>query len=249
VATHGSPQSSPLALQHAARELRDVESVLLERYRPALQGSVLDLGPGGSRLTEELVHQAQSYLGVGPSTAVINVCRQIYLTGRFVVADVDALEQFEAGSFQAVIAGRCAIDSLPGERRATLFERVHRLLDTEGLWIFSSHNAASPQLQQADEASSGRRRGGGLRRGLRLRSSRAPMDEHDLGAELLSGMDGTLAAGPYRTTKAAQESQLGELGFRLLGCLDLQGHVVAETDPASESAELHYVARSVSVAM
>ncbi|HWD64518.1 MAG TPA: methyltransferase domain-containing protein [Solirubrobacteraceae bacterium] len=224
-----------------------MESVLLERYRSALQGSVLDLVPGGSRLTKELVHQAGDYLGVGPSPAVINVCRQMYLTGRFVVADIDALEQFESGRFQVVFGGRCAIDSLNGERRRGLFERVRQLLDSEGLWIFSSHNAASAQLQQADEAVPDRRRGGRLR-GLRLRSSRAPMDEHDLGAELLSGMDGTLSAGPYRITKAAQEAQLDELGFTLLECLDLDGHAVPEAGLAPESAELHYVARPVPVA-
>lgn len=248
LATHGSSQDSPLALQHAARALRDVESVLLDRYRSALQGSVLDLVPGGSRLTEELVHRAGSYLGVGPSPTVINVCRQMYLSGRFVVADIDAMEQFVAGSFQLVFAGRCAIDSLNGERRRGLFERVHRLLDRDGLWIFSSHNAASPQLQQSDETSAGRRRGGRFR-GLRLRSSRAPMDEHDLGAELLSGIDGSLSAGPYRVTHTAQETQLEELGFHLLECLDLAGRVVEQTQPAADSAELHYVAKPVPLAV
>jgi hypothetical protein len=219
-----------------------VESVLLERYRAALQGSVLELVPGGSRLTEELVHQARAYIGIGPSPAVINVCRQVYLAGRFLVSDIGDLEQFEPGGFDVVFAGRCAIDNLGTERRRGLFEAVHRVLGQGGLWIFSSHNAASPELQQFAAPSSGRRQRG-LLRGLRLRSSRAPMDERELGDELLTGIDGDPSAGPYRITREAQEQQLAELGFELGECIDLGGHQVSSDAPASESPELHYVAR------
>jgi hypothetical protein len=241
-ATTGSPHDSPLALQHAARRLRDVESVLLERYRAALQGSVLEMIPGGSRLTEELVHQSRAYVGIGPSPAVINVCRQMYVAGRFVISDVGDLDQFEPGRFDVVFAGRCAIDSLGAERRRALFEAVHRTIGPGGLWIFSSHNAASVELQQIAEQSSGRRRGG-LLRGLRVRSSRAPMDDYELGSELLSGIDGDLSVGPFRITRAAQTEQLEQLGFELAECLDLGGHQVPSDPAAAESPELHYVAR------
>lgn len=220
-----------------------MESVLLERYRPALQGSVLDLVPGGSRLTEELVHQARAYVGIGPSPAVINVCRQVYLAGRFLVSQVDELEQFDPGGFDVVFAGRCAIDRLDTERRRAVFEGVRRVLGQGGLWIFSSHNAASPELREIAEKS-GRRRGG-LLRGLRMRSSRAPMDDGELGDELISGIDGDLSGGPYRITHRAQARQLEQLGFELRECIDLGGHQVSPDAPAPESAELHYVARPV----
>jgi hypothetical protein len=222
-----------------------VESVLLERYRPALQGSVLELVPGGSRLTEELVHQARAYVGIGPSPAVINVCRQIYLAGRFVASDIVGLDQFEPGGFDVVFAGRCSIDNLNAERRLRLLAGVRRVLGEEGLWIFSSYNAASPALQPSADQPSGRRKGGGLLRGLRMRSSRAPMDERDLGNELLSGIDGDPSTGPYRITSDAQETQLGECGLRLVECIDLGGHLVTQGAPASTSPELHYVARPV----
>ncbi len=219
-----------------------MESVLLERYRPALQGSVLELVPGGSRLTEELVHQAGTYVGLGSSTAVINVCRQMYITGRFVISQLDDLDQFEPGSFDVVFAGRCAIDSLSDERRRRLLAGVHRGLRAGGLWIFSSRNAASPHLGEIEEPPSGRRRAG-LLRGRRMRSSRAPMDERELGYELLGGIDGDPTAAPYRITREAQEQQLGETGFELRECIDLDGHEVSSDAPTSESPELHYVAR------
>lgn len=203
---------------------------------------MLELVPGGSRLTEELVHQARTYMGIGPSPAVINVCRQMYLAGRFVVAEIDDLGQFEPGGFDAVVGGRCAIDGLDGERRRVLFQGVHRVLASGGLLIFSSHNAAAPELHQVPEQSEARRRGG-LLRGLRLRSSRSPMDERDLGNELLSGIDGHQSPGPYRIASDAQAAQLGEVGFALLECIDLQGHVVPPDGPGSQALELHYVAR------
>jgi hypothetical protein len=219
-----------------------VESVLLERYRTALQGSVLELVPGGSRLTKELVHQAGAYMGVGPSSAVINVCRQLYLGGRFTITDIDDLGQFDPGGFDVVFAGRCALDSLGGERRRGLFGAVRRVLGGNGLWIFSSHNAAAPELQQVPEQAS-KRRPGGVLRGRRMRSSRAPMDERELGHELLSGVHGDLSAGPHRITREAQERQLEESGFELVECIDLSGHQVPAGAEAAESAELHYVAR------
>lgn len=222
-----------------------MESVLLDRYRTAVQGSVLELVPGGSRLTEELVHQAGAYMGIGPSSAVINVCRQMYLGGRFAITAIDELEQFEPSGFDVVFAGRCAIDSLGEERRRRLFGAVHRVLGGTGLWIFSSHNAAAPELQQGAEQASSKRRPGGVLRGLRMRSSRAPMDERELGHELLSGIHGDLSAGPYRITREAQEGQLEQSGFELVECVDLAGNQVPPGSEGAASAELHYVARPV----
>jgi SAM-dependent methyltransferase len=220
-----------------------VESVLLERHRAAFLGDVLELIPGGSRLTEELVHQARAYTGVGPSAAVIGVCRHMYRSGTFVHADIRELQQFGEGRFSAVAAWRCAIDSFDDEQRRVLLERVNRALRRDGVMIFSSHNLAGQTgTQQPDRRSGGL---GGLLRGRRPRSSRAPMDDRELGYALLSGIDSELGGGQYHIGRDRQETQLGELGFRLLECLDLAGHPVAPDEEAAESPELHYVAQPV----
>jgi SAM-dependent methyltransferase len=218
-----------------------VESVLLERYRVALQGAVLELVPGGSRLTEELVHQARAYNGLGPSSAVIGVCRQMYRTGKFTHGDLAGLDQFDPAGFDAVVAGRCALDVVNGERRLLVLEGLHRVLSPGGVLIFSSHNALEQASPPPAEAHGGRK-GGGLLRGLRLRSSRAPMDERELGNELLSGIDGELTV-QYQIGRQDQEAQLNELGFQLVECLDLEGHSVASGTAAGSPLELHYVAR------
>ena len=231
----------PLTRQHAGRQLRDVESVLLERYRPVLHGAVLELGPGGSRLTEELVHQARAYVGLGPSSAVIGVCRQMYRTGRFLRGELVELEQFDAHAFNAVVACRCVIDALDGERRRLLLRGLHRVLSPAGLLIFSTQNDPTEDAVPRAEEKSSRR--GGFLRGLRTRSAQAPMDERELGNELLSGIDGGLSLSHYKISRAGQERQLAELGFRVAECVDLAGHTVPHGDPAAQSPELHYVAR------
>lgn len=219
-----------------------MERLLFERHATVLQGAVLELIPGGSQFTGELVNQARSYTGVGPSAAVIGVCRQVYRAGKFVHAEVTDLEQFSEGAFDAVVAGRCALDLLDPERRRVAFERIHRVLGPLGVLIFSSHNL--PDQASAPPAEARGRRGGGLRRALRLRSSRSPMDERELGNELLSGIDGEVG-GQYQIGRDEQEAQLSELGFRLVECLDLDGQAVPRGSAATDSPELHYVAHLV----
>jgi SAM-dependent methyltransferase len=234
------PNDPPLTRQHARRQLRDAEKVLLERHAAALGGVVLELSPGGSQLTEELVQRASSYTGLGPSAAVIGVCRQIYRAGTFVHSEVTDLEQFPAGGLDAVLAWRCSLDVLGLERRRTVLAEVHRVLGPAGLLIFSSHN--QPDQGEAPAAENRARRGGGLLRNLRLRSSRAPMDERELGNELLSGIDGEPSAVQYRIGRDEQEAQLGEIGLRLIECVDLAGRAVPAGETAAESPELHYIA-------
>lgn len=234
------PNDPSLSRQHARRQLREVEKVLLERHEAALHGAVLELVPGGSKLTEELVQQARSYTGIGPSMAVIGVCRQIFRAGEFLHGEVTDLERFRPGAFDAILAWRCALDLLSLERRRIALEGAQRVLAPGGLLIFSSHN--QPAQGDAPATENRARRGGGLLRSLRLRSSRAPMDERELGNELLSGIDGDPSAAQYRIGRDEQEGQLGELGLELVECLDLDGNLVP-SGAATDAPELHYVAR------
>jgi SAM-dependent methyltransferase len=174
---------------------------------------------------------------------VISVCRQIYGAGTFVHSEITDLGQFPAGGLGAVLAWRCSVDVLDVEHRRTVLQEAHRVLAPSGRLIFSSHNR--PDQSEAPAAENRARRGGGLLRNLRLRSSRAPMDERELGNELLSGIDGEPSADQYRIGRDEQEAQLGELGFRLIECIDLEGHAVPAGESAAESAELHYVAAPV----
>lgn len=234
------PNDASLSRQHARRQLRDVEKGLLERHAASLAGAVLELVPGGSQLTEELVHRASSYTGVGSSAAVIGVCRQMHRAGKFVHAEITDLDQFPPAGFDAVLAWRCSLDLLSVERRRAVLQAVHRVLTPAGLLIFSSHNQPDKSATPAQENRG--RRGGGLMRNLRLRSSRAPMDERELGSELLSGIDGELSGELYRIGRDEQEGQLNELGFRLIECVDLEGQAVPAGSAAADSPELHYVA-------
>lgn len=214
--------------------------MLLERYRVLLQGAVLELVPGGSELTRELSDQARAYTGLGPSVAVIGVCRQMYRAGKFIHGDLTELDQFDPGGFDAVVAGRCALDLLSDERRLVVLRGLHRVLSPAGVLIFSSHNAPGQGSPEPTEGR-GKKKGGGMLRGFRLRSSRAPMDERELGDELRGGIDEE--SGRYQIGREKQEAQLNELGFSLIECLDPDGHSVVPGTAADSASELHYVAR------
>ena len=125
---------------YATRDLRPVEATLLDRYRDALAGRVLELGCGAGRLTGHLCELAQIVHGVDISPAMVAYCRQTYPRGTFSEGDLRDLSRFESGSFDVVVAPFNVLDVLGDAERRRVLKEIRRILDSGGLLIMSSHN-------------------------------------------------------------------------------------------------------------
>jgi hypothetical protein len=116
---------APVGVRRRERHgLRPVEAALLERYPSQLAGSVLEVGSRGDRLTWALDHRAFSLTDIGLSSSP------------------DRVVALGDGQFDAVFAGRCALDRLTVEERCQVLRHISRLLTNRGVLIFSTHNLA-----------------------------------------------------------------------------------------------------------
>jgi SAM-dependent methyltransferase len=115
---------------------------------------ILDLGVGGGRTTPVLSTLARRYVGADYSTAMVAACRQHWPGLDFVHCDATTMSCFEDRTFDAVVFPFNGIDVIRSdEGRAKCLAEIARVLKSEGLFIFSSHNARVlgqwPQLKDA----------------------------------------------------------------------------------------------------
>jgi SAM-dependent methyltransferase len=233
---------------YATRELRPVEVVLLERYRDALGGRVLELGCGAGRLTGYLAELSPSVIGIDLSPAMIAFCRAHYPAATFDVRDLRDVARFGPAAFDAVVAPYNVIDVLgDAERRAVLTD-LHEIVRPGGLLILSSHNRAI-----AGHAADGLHPHPGSLRALvgmllelplRLRNHRRleRFERSEADYAIVNDVAHNYALLHYYIERDVQARQLAAAGFELIECLDLDGRPVGEGERSS-SSELHYVAR------
>jgi ubiquinone/menaquinone biosynthesis C-methylase UbiE len=124
-----------------AEGLQQVEQYLFEKY--VAQGMhVVDLGVGGGRTTPFLSQRADRYLGIDYSQAMVTVCEKKFPSLTFTCADATNLGFLPEASFDLAIFSANGIDYIPTDvgRRHCMSE-LHRITKSDGMVIFSSHNA------------------------------------------------------------------------------------------------------------
>lgn len=229
--------------------LRPAESNLLVRQRDALSGRVFELGCGSGRLTVHLAEQAAELVAVDGSPAMVERARQRVPSADISWADFQDLSRFQAGGFDAIVAGFNMFDVFDDAERRRALAEMRRLLAPDGRLLFSAHNRGfrpffgnpwhlllgRPEqpvrsLVRLPRRWSNRRR---LRRRERFEPGYAIVNDpaHDFG--LLH----------YNISRDAQQQQLAECDFELLDCRDLEDRVVPAGEDAPRCPELHYVAR------
>ena len=103
---------------------------------------ILDLGVGGGRTTPYLLAISSSYTGADYADAMVQACRERYPGVRFELADARELDQFEDAAFDFVLFSFNGMDYALHEDRLRILSAIHRVLTCNGVFVFSSHNAA-----------------------------------------------------------------------------------------------------------
>jgi SAM-dependent methyltransferase len=242
---------------YATRELRTVESVVLDRYGKDFEGGrVLELGCGGGRVTGHLAELAGHVHALDLSAAMIDYCRWAYPHCSFRIADMRDLGEYDDGLFDAVVATFNVVDVLSHEERQPTLETWRRVLAPGGLVIMSSHNRGHvPNVPTPSGQVLASLRTGNPKRVAasvaklpkrvrnRRRMGRFEIREPEYAVVTDSGGDYGLLH--YYISRDDQAKQFAQCGFDLVECLDLEGKTVEPGESAPETPELHYVARAV----
>jgi SAM-dependent methyltransferase len=249
------PRSSPAAAnvvvwpssgkvrRRAGRGLRPVEAALLRRYRSALSGRVLQLGSRGDGLTEALVYHAADFIGVGYSAPEVELCRSRHGAARFEKWNFVDLDRFDAGHFDAVVAGQAALDRLGADERIAALARIARILVDGGVLILSANNLACESNIRAPLADALVHpwRLPQLARSLRNRARLAALQERRPGYALLNDSRDGYGRLTHYVSRAHQERQLRESGLEPLECVTRSDDPVTSDWDRSPERELHFV--------
>jgi SAM-dependent methyltransferase len=235
---------------YATRELRTVESVLLERHRDALAGPVLELGCGAGRLTGHLCELARAVHAIDLSPAMVAFCRSNYPRAVLSEGDLRDLSRFADDAFDVVVAPFNVLDVFGDAERRRALNEIRRVLVIGGLLIMSSHNRGySPRIAVPIRVSVGslRRPAASLRslpRRLRNRRRLRRLERAENGYAIVNDDAHDFSVLHYYISRDAQGRQLADEGFELQECLDLDGLDVPVGAAAASCPELHYVARA-----
>ena len=246
---------------YANRLLAPVEVLILVRYREALAGRVIEVGCGAGRVLGYLTQLGREVYGVDLSPAMVDYCRRVYPEADVRTGDVGALAEVIEGPFDVIFAANNLLDVFDDSERRRTLEGFLALLAPEGRLIFSSHNLADLERAGAAAGSVGRWARGGaalskllesppadLARGAariprRVRNRRrlAPLQSRAAGYAIVN--DDTFDYGllHYYIRRDDQERQLADVGYRLVECLDPDGHAV-QAGNAGRGPWLHYIA-------
>jgi SAM-dependent methyltransferase len=119
--------------------LTPVEQQVFDANASAL-GNVLDIGIGGGRTTDYLLHKCVSYIGIDYSKGFVELVSQKYPKADIRHMDARNLEAFESNSFDLVNFSFNGIDYVEPDGRKKVLSEICRVLKPRGIFFFSTHN-------------------------------------------------------------------------------------------------------------
>jgi SAM-dependent methyltransferase len=233
-----------------ARALDCAETMALLKYQPAFAGRrVLDLGVGTGRTTRYLAPLSASYVGLDYSPHMIAHLAETMPAVRLQLGDIRNLSSFESRAFDFAVAADNVIDAVSHPERLRVLAELRRVLEDDGVFVFSSHNRRfrhamdGPRLARARNPVT---QAAHVVRYVRCRITHARvrrLRRIEPEYALLNDSGHAYATLHYYIDRETQRLQLQAHGFVLLDIFDLAGRALADGDDAVESGTLLYVAQ------
>ena len=226
------------------------EVKILIRFRDDFAGRrVLDVGVGAGRTTTYLADLAAEYTGIDYSDVMIRASRQRFPHLRLEQANICDLSAFGDASFDCVFAPGAVLDALSHADRLRAMAEIHRVLVSDGLFVFSGHNRESPRnpghprLEFSKDplllAHYGVRWLREIAHWLTYRRYELVTDDY----AILNDAAFEWRALHYYCSRESQTRQLESAGFRLAECLAMDGQPSEDGRVNEYSQKLHYVCR------
>jgi ubiquinone/menaquinone biosynthesis C-methylase UbiE len=123
-----------------AQYITPCERMLFDAYiKPGMR--ILDIGVGGGRTSEYIAPSASCYVGIDYAPEMVRMCRAKFPKWEYHEASATDLSRFQAECFDVVVMSYNMLDDLiPDENRRRCLRECYRVLQGNGLLIFSSHN-------------------------------------------------------------------------------------------------------------
>jgi SAM-dependent methyltransferase len=219
---------------------------------------ILDMGIGTGRTTELLRAISRDYIGIDDRPELVEVCRARHPDAQVCLMDLRDLSRFDDNQFALVLFSFNGIDAVNLADRRRLLREVDRVLQPNGLFVFSAHNreaAAYDELAGIDVdtgATSAQLGRTSWQRLLLLPDSvreyvrRNVLNQLDDDRPILHRTAPHLDTFDMYATLAEQKRQLSEAGLQTELVLDnIAGRPVAEDTDTTPFGWMHFVARKV----
>jgi len=229
--------------------LEPAEAMALLTYCTGFTGrNVLDVGVGTGRTASYLSPLARRYVCIDYSAEMVEYIRATLPGTEVHLADMRDLTAWDAAAFDFILATNNVLDAVSHDGRLKTLGEAHRVLSTDGLLLFSSHNRryrmaqSGPSLEYSRNPASQAihlvKYAQRLVNYLRIRGQRRFEEEYAILNDI--GHDYRLLH--YYIDRDVQLRQLAAAGFRLLDVFDSEGRRLRSGDDDTSSPSLMYVA-------
>jgi SAM-dependent methyltransferase len=229
------------------RGLSIAEQRILERLRPRLTDKkLLDIGVGGGRTTPYLLSLSRDYCAIDYSDKLVRLTKAKFGLDSVYCCDARDMRRFNDQTFDFVMFSFNGIDYIAHEGRLAALREIRRVLRTDGMFLFSSHNR-NGLIASASATAGPNTKGfrGRLKRAVKRvlllprhrRMRRGQVQCEDYAIINDEGLRYSLLT--YYVTPRCQRGQLEMAGFQVEGVYNAEG---LSADDDDRSLWIHYLA-------
>lgn len=227
--------------------LFEAEKVLFEKLLPTIKDSkLLELGIGGGRATKHLLQISVDYVGLDYVAKFAEETGKKFPSAKILCGDARNLSDFADQTFDFVLFAFNGIDYVSNEDRLKVLSEVRRVLKTDGIFMFSSHNRDYEYFKKLPWHHQIQLNAGYFKfviHCLRHLPNHFKMKKHETFADdyaIVNDGDHRFSLLTYHIGIEKQTAQLNETGFKQIEAYDSKGNL---TGKDIASPWIYYLAR------
>jgi len=232
-------------------DLQAPERRIFTKYKKNIyQKRVFDIGVGVGRTTKYLEGIASSYAGIDYSPSMVQACRNKYPELDIVQADVRDLGQFEDKKFDFILFSYNGLGMIAHEGRMQGLREIRRVLDDDGIFVFSSHNRENfkKTIPKFKFSKSLRKQAYYvyiyITHWLYFFKTKKYLKSNSE-YEVVNDGSEDFQCVYYYIDKENQVAQLKRLGFTVIDMYDLSGNIIENGSGDCETPWIYYVVKKV----